>query len=77
MALVLCPECRKKGFTWYMDEQEQTNWFCSVCDYNARENESKEKLCPVCGKNGAIRLTDERQHYYWCVLCGGYREDAT
>ena len=78
MAIVLCPSCQGRGFIWSINgEDEPTYWWCNLCNYSAKENESKEKHCPACGQNGAVLLTHEDVAFYWCVLCGGYREQAT
>ena len=77
MALVLCPICKQKGFTWALDDNEQTHWHCSLCEYSAEEDESKEKPCPICQKEtGAVLLMHDGQSFYWCVLCGGYYEQV-
>ncbi len=59
-----------------VDGKEQTSWYCNSCGYSADEDESKEKECPVCRQKGAVLLTREGETFYWCVLCGGYRDQA-
>ena len=68
----LCPNCKKKAFTWYMDGNDRTWWHCSSCEYKVEEDESKEAKCQKCNSPFATItfLMDNNQNYYWCGHCG-------
>ena len=65
MALIKCPECRRLGFTWSVDEEvtSLTMWQCHLCGYAAREDESKEEVCPACGEKQLMLLADRDKIY--------------
>lgn len=76
MSVVLCPNCKGKGFYWSLDDDNCTHWRCALCGFCADEDESKDKACAVCGKKSAVWLTHGGRAYYWCVLCGSYQDQA-
>jgi rubrerythrin len=49
MALQLCPKCRTKSITWFIDEDVTLNtiWNCQTCGYTAEEYEAKAARCPL------------------------------
>jgi phage/plasmid primase-like uncharacterized protein len=78
MTAQLCPRCRQIGLTWSIDEEESplTQWHCSLCEYVAWEDESKEQPCHMCGRQGSILIEDESGTYRYCFACGGVGEGA-
>lgn len=70
MALQICPKCKGRSFTWFMNGKSAlTYWSCFECDYEARENESDESVCVSCGKETKIKLKDKEKEYEWCSNC--------
>ena len=72
MATQICPRCKEDAFTWHIDEEESpfTIWACHICNYQAFEDESKERKCAHCGRNTEARLNDGKENYWWCSSCG-------
>ena len=77
MALQICPKCKKKSFTWYIDEEETplTQWSCweseCGCGYHAFEDENKVRNCPICGNGKSYSYMIEKDiQYWWCYRCG-------
>ena len=74
MSQHLCPNCKHKTFTWYMDSDERTWWSCSFCEFNVEEDESKEKECIKCmspfPNRSVVWLKDIDCSYFWCCVCG-------
>jgi len=71
MATQICPNCKKDSFTWSIDEEisELTIWGCYECEYQAFENESKERNCTKCSKKTESRLKDNEKEFWWCSTC--------
>lgn len=72
MAIQICPNCKQKGFTWHLDESASsyTFWYCALCKYEAKEDESLDDNCPVCKQiKSRIYLMDNKQAYYYCCKC--------
>jgi len=70
MALQICPKCKERAFTWFINEKANiTNWSCFSCDYEAKENEADECTCEHCGKKTQTRLKDKETEYWWCSGC--------
>jgi hypothetical protein len=70
MALQICPKCKEKAFTWFMNEKTNiTNWSCFNCDYEAKENKVDECVCENCEKKTKTKLKDKEKEYWWCSNC--------
>lgn len=72
MSVVVCPKCRQRSFTWSVDEGDSnrlTDWYCSTCEYSAREDEREEGVCPRCGKKTFLLLKDQEDSYRYCTSC--------
>ena len=71
MTLQICPKCKKKGFTWTVDEEISplTIWDCVVCGYDAKEDESQETECPKCKQRTFSYMVDGNGPYWWCCNC--------
>ena len=71
MSLHKCPNCKKIGFNWFVDDEisSLTIWGCLECGYRAFEDESKESPCPQCEYPYRIYLKDENSTYWWCSNC--------
>ncbi len=68
MALQICPKCKEKAFTWFINEKTNiTNWSCFNCDYEAKEND--ECVCENCEKKTKTKLKDKEKEYWWCSNC--------
>ena len=67
-----CPNCRRRGFTWWVDEEASrlTQWSCGLCGYAAEEDESLASTCPECRSDGVhVRLSDPQGQYWFCLRC--------
>ena len=73
MALIVCPRCGERGFTWFSGESSahSTDWRCFSCCYAATEDEKLEARCPACDAPGSVVLRDRERTYRYCHLCGG------
>ncbi len=69
MTLQNCVKCKKKAMTWRIDGDDRTWWFCSECEAEIEEDESKECGCGLCGYPSVSWLTEEGDSYYWCFNC--------
>ncbi|WP_298518571.1 hypothetical protein [uncultured Kordia sp.] len=71
MATQICPNCNKDSFTWMLDNEksELTIWNCSICFYEAFENENDEQICTNCEKETKTKLKDAIHEYWWCSNC--------
>ncbi len=84
MALQICPVCKEKDFTWYMQGSEpdepETGWYCGNCDFVAYEDErynsdgtyrfeSVSRCCTGCGSIYGIKLQKQGQQWLWCHHC--------
>jgi hypothetical protein len=72
MSANFCPNCGERGFTWSIDEEVSrlTQWYCSICEYSASEDEAQASTCPTCGAGGAnLLLSDTGGGYRFCIEC--------
>ena len=67
----LCPNCHKIAFVWALDEEKSINtlWYCSLCKYEAEENESLEGLCSFCKTEGCMLMKDDKTYFKFCTKC--------
>ncbi len=65
MALQYCPHCYKLGMTWYCEDNDQTFWYCSHCNYEAEE--IKLDRCEICNESSVLVLKDKERHYRYCL----------
>jgi hypothetical protein len=66
-----CPSCNEKSFTWSIHEDKTPNtiWNCSLCKYQAEENESLEDQCETCGTKSKLSLKDKSKYFCYCTSC--------
>ncbi|ESP90937.1 hypothetical protein N483_20335 [Pseudoalteromonas luteoviolacea NCIMB 1944] len=66
-----CPNCEEKSFTWSIDEEVSLNtvWNCSLCGFQAEENESLESVCESCGTKNNIHLKSSAHNFCYCTHC--------
>lgn len=71
MSLQKCVNCKELGMTWYMNDEERTWWFCSECDFEIEEDESKECFCGKCNSPllSVSWLIKDGEGFYWCFSC--------
>ena len=73
MSEQICPKCKTKAFTWYIDEEKSkyTNWVCSECQYETFEDEEKETYCLKCKTEhpSLSYLFNNKEKYWWCSSC--------
>jgi hypothetical protein len=79
MSLQICPKCRTKSITWFIDEEASpyTIWDCSSCSYTAQEDETKVSDCPKCGsKKGLVFIRDAQGFQHWCPECSYFHSSV-
>jgi DNA-directed RNA polymerase subunit RPC12/RpoP len=69
MSVQVCPKCRRRGFTWAVEDDGVTRWYCSLCGFSAEEDEAKQIKCPRCDSGFAAWLAEDGESYYWCFSC--------
>ncbi len=71
MSLQICLNCKELGLTWRMDGEDRTWWFCSECDFEIEEDESKECCCRKCNSPlpSVSWLMKDGKGFYWCFSC--------
>ena len=71
MSLQICLNCKELGLTWRTDNNERTWWFCSECDFEIEEDESKVCCCLKCNNPlpSVSWLMKDSQGFYWCFTC--------
>ena len=71
MATQICPNCKEDAFTWFMDEDISPLmiWSCTSCNYNALEDDSKERLCHSCNHKTESLFKDNEKEFWWCSSC--------
>lgn len=73
MTTQICPKCGKNGLTWYIDHDvsSHTLWRCSLCAYQAEEDEDRMTDCPRCDtEKSFLLLKDADGFHQWCNRCG-------
>lgn len=67
----LCPNCKEKALTWYIDDDDRTWWRCSLCEFHIEEDESKETECKRCKLPipTVSFLMTEKDKYFFCMFC--------
>lgn len=75
MSAQYCPKCKEEAFVWSIDETVSrfTLWNCSLCGYDAKEDESKESICSNCKNPTLIYLFDKEETYTWCSSCNAIK----
>jgi RNA polymerase subunit RPABC4/transcription elongation factor Spt4 len=70
MTIQICPHCKKRGFSWFLDEEvsKDTIWYCSECQYKVMEDEKLETTCPQCNSESLIFLKEDNHSYQYCLL---------
>ena len=78
MSLQICVNCRKLGMTWRGDDENRTWWFCSECDFEIEEDESKECCCGKCNSPLPMVswLMKDEEGFYWCFSCNQKTEQV-
>ena len=51
-----------------------TIWRCFLCQYEAFEVESDERICSRCANKTETKLKDEYRQYRWCSTCNTIEE---
>lgn len=71
MSLQICLNCKELGLTWRTDEVDRTFWFCSECNFEIEEDESKECFCAKCNYPlpSVSWLIKDENGFYWCFSC--------
>ena len=71
MATQLCPKCKKKFFTWYLDDEISNIiiWSCSHCSFQTYEDERDEINCEKCQEETKTFLKNEEEGFWWCSVC--------
>ena len=72
MALQICPKCKVKSITWFIDDEASafTQWLCDSCGYLAEEEEVRECDCLHCGgKKMSLLVRDKDGLHRWCCAC--------
>jgi hypothetical protein len=71
MSLQICLNCKKLGLTWQMGDDDRTRWFCSECEFEIEEDESKECFCGKCNSPlpSVSWLMKDGEGFYWCFSC--------
>jgi hypothetical protein len=71
MAFQICPKCKQEGFLWtsWGEPYVITTWHCSICGYDATEDERLERTCNVCNTKNQSRLVDVESEFWWCFHC--------
>lgn len=54
-----------------MDDEDRTWWYCSLCEFQIEEDESKECCCGNCDSplSSVSWLVDKNEGFYWCFSC--------
>jgi len=76
MSLQICPRCKSQSFLWTCDDEHrpQTQWYCSICDYLAFEDESLERVCSLCNNKTESKLQEEDgAEYWWYFKCNAIK----
>lgn len=71
MAEQYCPQCGNKAFVWSIDEEisNHTQWYCSLCNYHAEENEALESPCDKCNITSMLYLKNGNEFFRFCTNC--------
>jgi hypothetical protein len=70
MSLQICLNCKELGMTWYGSD-DRMMWYCSECEFEIEEDESKESFCGNCQSlmPSASWLMKDGEGFYWCFSC--------
>lgn len=71
MSLQICLNCKELGLTWKVDDEDRMWWFCSLCEFEIEEDESKECFCGKCDfpLPSVSWLMKDGVSFYWCFSC--------
>ncbi len=61
-----------------MDDENRAWWFCSECDFEIEEDESKECCCGKCDfpLPSVSWLMKDGKKFYWCFSCNEKTEQV-
>lgn len=79
MSLQICVNCNELAMTWRMDDEDRTWWFCSDCNFEIEEDESKECRCGKCNSPLPMVswLLKDGEGFYWCFSCNAKTDQIT